>query len=104
MRAWRRESWFLLAIFKKKEGWKAKPVPKRLLTPNAEQALRLASEEATRSSSAQILPHHVLLAMIRLFHSTASRVLQGGGIGLDALHDTLIEAPIRDRDPSSDHA
>src|SRR5207249_10564129 len=64
-------------------------LPKRALTLNSEEALRLAREEAARNSAAQISSDHVLLAMTHLFHSTASRVLQGSGIGLETLREKL---------------
>jgi predicted dehydrogenase len=64
---------------------KAPEVSKRSLTSNAQQALRLARDEAAALSCAQIYTEHVLLAMTRMFHSTAARVLQTSGVELDAV-------------------
>jgi predicted dehydrogenase len=64
---------------------KAPDVSKRFLTPNAQQALRLARDEAARFCSMQIYTEHILLAMTQMFHCTAARVLQASGVELEAV-------------------
>ena len=68
---------------------KAPEVAKRFLTRNAQQALRLARDEAARFSCTQIYTEHVLLAMTRMFHCTAARVLQATGIELEAVRSRI---------------
>jgi hypothetical protein len=66
-------------------------VSKSSLTPNAEQTLRLAREEAARSRSAETSAEHVLLGMLQLFHCTASRALQASGVGLDEIRKRIAD-------------
>jgi predicted dehydrogenase len=64
------------------------------LTPNAEKAIALARQEAIQLRNPDVLAEHVLLSMTRMFHCTASRVLQASGVEL-AVVRTEIEQDCR---------
>jgi predicted dehydrogenase len=75
---------------------KSPAISNRQLTPNAQQALRLAGDEAERVGDASINSEHLLLGMTQMFHSTASRVLQASGVELNAIRDKIAAAyPVR---------
>ena len=68
-------------------------------TRRARQALRLAQEEAQRLNHSYIGTEHLLIGLIRVDNSVASKVLQGVGIELGQVRELVQQTSGASRGP-----
>jgi ATP-dependent Clp protease ATP-binding subunit ClpC len=61
-------------------------------TPRAKKTLELSLRESLRTSGGRVLPHHLLLGLLRVDEGVAPRVLGDLGVDLHALRAAVLEA------------
>jgi ATP-dependent Clp protease ATP-binding subunit ClpA len=61
-------------------------------TPRAKKTLELSLRESLRTSGGRVLPHHLLLGLMREGDGVAARVLGDLEVDLDALRAAVLEA------------
>ena len=58
-------------------------------TPAAQDALRLASQQALATDAAYVAPHHMMLALLEQRHDVVAEVVSRSGVDIDRLQELV---------------